>query len=493
MKESSADSSLTLFLITLLTSGIFLVDALTPPGWAVWILYLLPLFAANRLPHPGAPAWLGAICTVLTVIGCFFFPRGIVDSVIIFNCAAAITVFGVTGLLIMNRKHATEALTESESRFRTLVNTSSQSVWRYLPGRSLTQQIDHANHAWWCEFTGQTDAQWTANGGMGWIDAVHEDDRAAALRGWASLDTLTAREPVEAAFRVQRHDGQWHWFAVNGVPHLRDAQGLVTEWVGTITDITEHKRAAEEILASHERLAQVTRQLIGNQENERRHLARELHDEVGQVLTAVFYDLQTLKTARQPMPPSRLDESLAVVDRAIQQVRTMSLDLRPSMLDDLGLAPTIKWYAERLAGSTGLTIHLLAPPSAVDLPADVRTACFRVAQEAMTNISRHAKAKHVRLELVQTEEEVRLIIHDDGVGFDLAAARRRAARGGSIGILGMQERVELVGGQFAMESDQGNGTTIRVRFDLQELARLAQMGFAGGGVNAEAYPYSSGR
>ena len=215
------------------------------------------------------------------------------------------------------------------------------------------------------------------------------------------------------------------------------------------------------------------------QEEERRSLARELHDEIGQVLTAVLYNLNVLKTMCDPKASSRLDDSLVVVDQAIQQVRTMSLDLRPSMLDDLGLAPTVKWYADRLAKQTGLTIHLTTPPSGAELPAEVKIACFRVAQEAMTNVSRHARAKQMWIKLFQSEEEVRLDIRDDGIGFDLAVARQRAMRGRSIGILGMRERVELIGGLFIMESAPGKGTTIRVRFNLK--VRAEKMGIWGGG------------
>lgn len=135
-----------------------------------------------------------------------------------------------------------------------------------------------------------------------------------------------------------------------------------------------------------------------------------------------------------------------------------------------------------VAQRTGLAIHLTIPPAGVELPAEVKDACFRVAQEAMTNVVRHARAKQLWIELFQGDVEVRLVIRDDGVGFDVTDARRRAVRGGSVGLLGMQERVELIGGQFSMESAPGNGATVRVRFDLQEMAeKFAKMGITGGG------------
>lgn len=285
------------------------------------------------------------------------------------------------------------------------------------------------------------------------------------------FDANLDREAISVHFEnsILTRSGERRTIAWNNTV-LRDPNGRIIGAASIGEDITDRNRVAAELHASRQELAVLSRQLIATQEEERRRLARELHDEIGQVLTAVYYDLITLKTARDPIAPSRWDDSLAIVNRAVQQVRNLSLDLRPSLLDDLGLAPTVKWYADRLAQRAGLTIHLTAPPSAVELPAEVKIACFRVAQEAMTNVERHAHAKHVWIELFQSEEEVRLCIRDDGVGFDVTAARRRAARGGSLGLLGMKERVELIAGQIAIESARGQGATVQVKFNLREMA-----------------------
>jgi len=219
--------------------------------------------------------------------------------------------------------------------------------------------------------------------------------------------------------------------------------------------------------AEQERLQLLSRQLLTAQETERRRLSRELHDEIGQVLTAVKLNLQTLeRSADGPARSARLQESMAVVERAVQQVRNLSLDLRPSLLDDLGLVAALRWYLDRQAARAGHQVQLVADPPNLQVPADLGTACFRVVQEALTNVARHAKAKKVCVELHQRNGEVQLTVRDDGAGFDVSAAYRRAARGASLGLLGMQERASLVGGRLDVSSTPSQGTLIRASFPL---------------------------
>jgi PAS domain S-box-containing protein len=257
--------------------------------------------------------------------------------------------------------------------------------------------------------------------------------------------------------------GRPRWFHTVKFP-LRDAAGRVDAVGGISLDITDRRRAEGALRDYSERLQALSRRLVKVQEEERRHLARELHDEIGQLLTAVFYNVQALKGSCAPALWPRLDETVGIVDRAIGQVRSLSLDLRPPILDDLGLAAAIRWYVDWQSRRTGLAAQVVAPPSGASLPPEVKNSCFRVAQEALTNVVRHARARQVWLELHQHEDEVRLVVRDEGVGFDVAAARRRAARGECFGLLGMQERVELLGGRIAIESEPGRGTTVRVWF-----------------------------
>jgi signal transduction histidine kinase len=207
------------------------------------------------------------------------------------------------------------------------------------------------------------------------------------------------------------------------------------------------------------------------QENERRHIARELHDEIGQSLTAVKINLETiLRLPNTTTVEPHVMESIAIVERVLQQVRAISLDLRPSMLDDLGLESALRWYVGRQAERAGLTIEFTADLLNIQLPPEVGTACFRVVQEALTNIVRHACARHVRVDLRQRGAILRLNISDNGIGFDPHEAQARAAHGASLGLVGMQERVLLAGGELSIEAAHGRGTTIRAHFPISSTA-----------------------
>jgi signal transduction histidine kinase len=210
----------------------------------------------------------------------------------------------------------------------------------------------------------------------------------------------------------------------------------------------------------------LTRRLVEMQEEDRRHLARDLHDEIGQVLCAVSVNLKALIDVGDAAARPRLEESIRIVDDAIGQVRNLALELRPEMLDELGLVPTLRWYADRQAQRAGFILHFHADWTRPRLPADLETACYRIVQEALTNVARHAQARHVWLELHEERRQLRLVVRDDGIGFDAAAQQFRAAREAGLGVRGMRERVELLGGKIEMESRPGWGTNIEAHLPL---------------------------
>jgi signal transduction histidine kinase len=229
-------------------------------------------------------------------------------------------------------------------------------------------------------------------------------------------------------------------------------------------------QAEQDLHEYSERLQSLSRRLMLAQETERRRLARELHDEIGQELTAVQINLRGVRQrANETALTAPLDESLTLIGRILEQVRNLSLDLRPSVLDDFGLMSALRWYLDRHARRTGLDIQLMGEPFAARLEPDVETACFRVAQEALTNIVRHAQARQVRVEVRREPDGVHLVLRDDGVGFDVQAARDRASRGGSLGLLGMQERIASLGGNMEIDSAEGKGTEIRVHLPLERV------------------------
>ena len=239
------------------------------------------------------------------------------------------------------------------------------------------------------------------------------------------------------------------------------------QFVHIVRDITERKQAEAALGESHERLESLSKQLLEAQEAERRRIARELHDEVGQAFTALKLNLQSLERAPAAagLGP-QIQESIGIVEHAIQQVRNLSVELRPSLLDDLGLIPALRWHLDRYAQRTGLDTHFAVDPAMERPPSEIETVCFRVTQEALTNVMRHAQAKQVWVDLRQAGDEWHLTIRDDGTGFDARAARARAARGGSFGLLGMEERVLLIGGKIEIDSGPGEGTEIKVSFPI---------------------------
>jgi PAS domain S-box-containing protein len=223
----------------------------------------------------------------------------------------------------------------------------------------------------------------------------------------------------------------------------------------------------EQVDLGHKRLQALSQRLVEMQEAERRRIARELHDEIGQALTAVKINLQgAQRLLEAPGLSQVLQETVNTVERTLQQVRGLSLDLRPSMLDDLGLIPALRWHVDRQGQQGGFCARFTADPLEDRLRPDLEIACFRVAQEALTNVIRHAHARQVSVELRTIQEELELIVRDDGVGFDVKAALEKASQGLSLGLLGMEERVRLAGGQASFESIPGRGTQIRVRFPL---------------------------
>jgi signal transduction histidine kinase len=223
----------------------------------------------------------------------------------------------------------------------------------------------------------------------------------------------------------------------------------------------ESERALRE---AHQRLRMLSSRMLEIQEGERRHVARELHDEIGQALTAVKINLQSLLQRPGMLPlEGPFAECIAIVNTALDQVRGMSLELRPSQLDDLGLAAALRWYLDRQSRLTGTTVSFAADALPARLGTTVETTCFRIAQEAVTNAIRHARAQSIWVELRQREEELHLVIGDNGRGFDVAAARNEAALGRSLGLISMEERAMLAGGRLDIISSAEQGTEIHLR------------------------------
>jgi len=248
---------------------------------------------------------------------------------------------------------------------------------------------------------------------------------------------------------------------------LRDAGGAIVGVVSCLQDITDRKHAEERLQESNDKLQLLSRRLVESQETERRHIARELHDEVGQTLTVAEMNLQSVMQSSRAGPLTRrLKDSLQAVERVLAQVRDLSLNLRPSMLDDLGLESALRWYVTRQATVSGIRAEFQADALEDRLDPVIETACFRVTQEALTNVARHARARSVTVALRKRNGQLHLSVRDDGIGFDVTALRQQAVQGASLGLLSMEERATLVAGGLELKSAPGQGTEIHAWFPL---------------------------
>lgn len=230
------------------------------------------------------------------------------------------------------------------------------------------------------------------------------------------------------------------------------------------------------VRAHREQLRRLSRQLMSVQEAERRHIACELHDELGQVLTALKMELAAAARGGEETARGRIDGALAMVDRMIGQVRSISLDLRPPGLDELGLAAALRYYVAQMRDRTGLDISLTADTLAERPPAAVEQACFRIVQEAVNNAVKHAAARRVRVVIAQRGNTLGLSVSDDGRGFDVDAAQARGREGASLGLIGMRERAEIAGGRLHVRSSAGRGTTITAQLSCRSRTVAAKIG-----------------
>ncbi len=206
---------------------------------------------------------------------------------------------------------------------------------------------------------------------------------------------------------------------------------------------------------------ELSKRLLAAQEAERRRVARTLHDQLGQLLTALELSLKSARKGTGAARDKELQHALKLLKQALAQTRDLSVELWPTVLDDLGLASALRGLVDRRVKWAGADVLLDA--AAGRFTFEVETAAFRIAQEALTNVARHALAKHVSIGLRVAGEVLELDIRDDGTGFDVERAWQRANAGASLGLLGMRERASLAGGLLEIESEPGKGTWVRVR------------------------------
>ena len=252
-------------------------------------------------------------------------------------------------------------------------------------------------------------------------------------------------------------------------PFLVEERHLIDSLADSLSSYLTRREAEEGLREAHGQLQALSRQLMQVQELERRTLAHDLHDEVGTALTALKMNLQTMeRIADTKQVANTLTDSLNILDSLLKRVRDLSLDLRPSLLDDLGLVPAIRWYVVRQAERAGIKAHINAEPLSKELPADKAVVCFRIVQEAVTNVLRHAKSSRLEVALRNTDSGFDLSIKDNGVGFPVSETMAGAADRWTLGLLGMRERARALGGNLTIHSDPERGTEVVAHIPQQD-------------------------
>ncbi|HQX96462.1 MAG: PAS domain S-box protein [Chitinophagaceae bacterium] len=250
------------------------------------------------------------------------------------------------------------------------------------------------------------------------------------------------------------------WFLVNYHPVINDNEQITGAYVVT-KNITEGKIAKEQIIESNKQLRDLAAHLLSIREEERRRIGREIHDDLGQQLTAIKMDVAWIdkKIADETVPvKTKLKNIISLLDGSNQSVRRILNELKPSILDEYGLLDALEWHSKQFTDNTGIAVTIDTAESEIRLEEELATCIFRICQEALTNVARHAEAKKVLISLELDDDMIYVQIVDDGKGFDLATAQNK----GSFGLLGMHERARSLNGTLKIDSSIKNGTTVVV-------------------------------
>jgi signal transduction histidine kinase len=243
---------------------------------------------------------------------------------------------------------------------------------------------------------------------------------------------------------------------------LRDDAGTPISMVGTVQDITERMQAEQKLARYAARLQQLSARMVELQEGERRSIAAELHDRVGQSLSALSINLNMLSglvDRADGEAAARIHDSRELIDGMARTVRSVISELRPAVLDDYGLLPALRWFTEQFEQRTGIAALVSGPAEAPRLAPEHEAALFRMAQEVLTNAAKHSRAHHVTVQMTLDDTGTTLVIEDDGVGFE-PATLFRPGRPSGFGLLMLRERIESVGGRVRIDSQPGRGTRI---------------------------------
>jgi PAS domain S-box-containing protein len=361
---------------------------------------------------------------------------------------------------ITAQKRAERALRESEQRYRTVTDAAPLMVWMSGPDK-----LCYYFNKGWLDFVGRTLEQESGNG---WTENIHPDDSDRFQRIYASC--FDARRPFEMEYRLRHHTGQYRWIFDRGLPRFAP-DGTFEGYVGGCLDIHDRKEAAERI-----RVADETLRLMKTQDEERRRIARDLHDSAGQTLTVLSLSLAQLINQAELIAPDLArqgKEIEQVVQQLYREIRTTSYLLHPPLLDEAGLPSALGWYVQGVAQRSGIAIDLDITDNFGRLPPDMELAIFRMVQECLTNILRHSESKTARIRVARERESIRLEVRDQGKGISPERLAEIHSRGSGVGISGIRERLRQFHGDVKVEST-GAGTTVLASIPLPPATRATE-------------------
>jgi two-component system sensor histidine kinase UhpB len=271
---------------------------------------------------------------------------------------------------------------------------------------------------------------------------------------------------VAREFEVIGGNGEGIWFEAHVGPII--SEGKVIAAAVIASDITSRKQTAQALERSRNNSRLLWSRFVHLEESERKRLARELHDQIGQTLTAISLNMNLIRGGLSPKADAKvadlLKDSTRLIEGMGESIRNVMADLRPPVLDEYGLLAALRWYGGKFASRTGIAVDITGSDPVLRPPIETETSLFRIAQEALNNIVKHAAAGHVAVRLTSTKSMIQMTIYDDGVGFNVETVSQPSEKGGW-GLTTMRERAESVGGNFTITSGPGKGTRITVEID----------------------------
>jgi PAS domain S-box-containing protein len=364
---------------------------------------------------------------------------------------------------VMRRIQMEKDLIESQRFVQRIADATPTLLYLYDVIEDKNIYINERVH----DILGYTPEQVKKMGGAFFRTMLHPEDSGVIDSIWRRMDDAEEGDIVESEFRLKNCHDEWRWFHSRDVIFKRSRDERLKLVLGIAQDITERKEAEEELRASREQLRILLAHLQFIREEERTRIAREIHDELGQSLTALKMDLAWL-VKRLDKDQKQLYEKAQVmskhIDMNIQTVKRISTELRPGLLDDLGIVAALEWQAEEFKERTGIQCDITVKPEDVSLDRNRSTTIFRIFQETLTNVMRHANATKVRIELNQNGGKLTLQVRDNGKGI----TDRQISSPKSIGLIGMRERVTFFGGSLRIAGEKNKGTTVTVSLPLSD-------------------------